>query len=42
MTLGNHRQSWDVTKAAIAIAGDNTDKFINFVILNPIYKVLFS
>ena len=31
MTLGNHRQSWDATKAAIAIAGDDTDKFINFV-----------
>ena len=31
MTLGNHRQSWDATKAAIAIAGDNTDKFIDFV-----------
>ena len=31
MTLGNHRQSWDATKAAIAVAGDNTDKFIDFV-----------
>ena len=31
MTLGNHRQSWDATKAAIAIAGNNTDKFIDFV-----------
>ena len=31
MTLGNHRQSWDGTKAAIAVAEDDTDKFINFV-----------
>ena len=31
MTLGNHRQSWDATKAAIAVAGDNPDKFVNFV-----------
>lgn len=31
MTLGNHRQSWDGTKAAIAVAQDNTDKFIEFV-----------
>lgn len=31
MTLGNHRQSWDGTKAAIAVAGNNTDKFIDFV-----------
>lgn len=31
MTLGNHRQSWDATKAAIAVAGDDTDKFIDFV-----------
>ena len=31
MTLGNHRQSWDATKAAIAVAEDDTDKFINFV-----------
>ena len=31
MTLGNHRQSWDGTKAAIAMAGDDTDKFIEFV-----------
>ena len=31
MTLGNHRQSWDATKAAIAIAGDNADKFVDFV-----------
>ena len=31
MTLGNHRQSWDATKAAIAVAGDDTDKFVNFV-----------
>ena len=31
MTLGNHRQSWDATKAAIAVAGNDTDKFIKFV-----------
>ncbi len=31
MTLGNHRQSWDATKAAIAVAGDDTNKFIDFV-----------
>lgn len=31
MTLGNHRQSWDATKAAIAIAENNTNKFIDFV-----------
>ena len=31
MTLSNHRQSWDVTKAAIAVAGNNAQKFINFV-----------
>ncbi|MEO1340353.1 MAG: thioredoxin domain-containing protein [Cyanobacteria bacterium J06635_13] len=31
MTLGNHRQSWDATKAAIAIAGDDADKFVSFV-----------
>ncbi|MGF1589640.1 MAG: DsbA family protein [Pleurocapsa sp.] len=31
MTLGNHRQSWDGTKAAIAVAGDDTNKFIKFV-----------
>ncbi|MGD1922302.1 MAG: thioredoxin domain-containing protein [Pleurocapsa sp.] len=31
MTLGNHRQSWDATKAAIAIAGDDTSKFVDFV-----------
>jgi protein-disulfide isomerase len=31
MTLGNHRQSWDATKAAMAVAGEDTDKFINFV-----------
>lgn len=30
MTLGNHRQSWDATKAVIAIAGDDTQKFVNF------------
>ena len=31
MTLGNHRQSWDATKAAIAVAGNDTQKFIDFV-----------
>ncbi|MEM8722658.1 MAG: thioredoxin domain-containing protein [Cyanobacteria bacterium P01_G01_bin.39] len=31
MTLGNHRQSWDATKAAIAIARKDTKKFISFV-----------
>ena len=31
MTLGNHRQSWDATKAAIAVAREDTDKFIDFV-----------
>lgn len=31
MTLGNHRQSWDATKAAIAVAGDDTQRFIDFV-----------
>lgn len=31
MTLGNHRQSWDATKAAIAIARKDTEKFISFV-----------
>jgi protein-disulfide isomerase len=31
MSLGNHRQSWDATKAAIAIAGNDTNKFIDFV-----------
>lgn len=31
MTLGNHRQSWDGTKAAIAVAGEDTNKFIDFV-----------
>lgn len=30
MTLGNHRQSWDATKATIAAAGDDTQKFIDF------------
>ena len=30
MTLGNHRQSWDATKAAIAIARDDADKFVSF------------
>lgn len=36
MTLGNHRQSWDATKAAIAVAQDDTDKFVNFV--NYLYE----
>ena len=36
MTLGNHRQSWDATKAAIAVAGDDTYKFIDFV--NYLFK----
>ena len=31
MTLGNHRQSWDATKAAIAVADSDTNKFIDFV-----------
>lgn len=31
MTLGNHRQSWDATKAAIAVAGNDTQRFIDFV-----------
>lgn len=31
MTLGNHRQSWDATKAAIAVAREDTNKFIDFV-----------
>ena len=31
MTLGNHRQSWDGTKAAIAVAGNDTSRFIEFV-----------
>ncbi|MEL6262081.1 MAG: thioredoxin domain-containing protein [Cyanobacteria bacterium J06626_6] len=31
MTLGNHRQSWDATKAVIAAAGQETEKFIDFV-----------
>ena len=31
MTLSNHRQSWDATKAAIAIAGNDTNKFVDFV-----------
>lgn len=31
MTLGNHRQSWDATKAAIAVARDDADKFVEFV-----------
>ena len=31
MTLGNHRQSWDATKAAIAVAGNDSEKFISFI-----------
>ncbi|MEL7351440.1 MAG: thioredoxin domain-containing protein [Cyanobacteria bacterium P01_A01_bin.116] len=31
MTLGNHRQSWDATKAVIAVAGDDAQKFVEFV-----------
>ncbi|MBE9043934.1 thioredoxin domain-containing protein [Pleurocapsales cyanobacterium LEGE 10410] len=31
MTLGNHRQSWDGTKAAIAVAENDPKKFIDFV-----------
>ena len=31
MTLGNHRQSWDATRAAIAVAGDDSEKFVSFV-----------
>ena len=31
MSLGNHRQSWDATKAAIAAANADTQKFIDFV-----------
>ena len=31
MTLGNHRQSWDAARAAIAVAGDDSEKFISFV-----------
>ncbi len=31
MSLGNHRQSWDATKAAIAVANTDTKKFIDFV-----------
>jgi protein-disulfide isomerase len=30
MTLPNHRQSWDATKAAVAFADDNPEKFIQF------------
>lgn len=28
MTLGNHRQSWDATKAVIALANEDTQKFV--------------
>ena len=31
MTLGNHRQSWDATKAAIAVSNTDAQKFIDFV-----------
>ena len=31
MVLGNHRQSWDATRAAIAVAGDDPEKFVSFV-----------
>ncbi len=31
MSLGNHRQSWDATKAAIAVSAADTQKFIDFV-----------
>ena len=31
MTLGNHRQSWDATKAAIALANSNPQTFIKAV-----------
>ncbi|WP_414621331.1 DsbA family protein [Calothrix sp. CCY 0018] len=30
MSLSNHRQSWDVTKAALVVAGEDTNQFINF------------
>ena len=30
MTLGNHRQSWDATKAVMAVAGEDADKFVAF------------
>ncbi len=31
MSLGNHRQSWDATKAVIAVSDTDTRKFIDFV-----------
>lgn len=31
MTLGNHRQSWDATKAAIALADNSAEKFVDVV-----------
>ncbi len=31
MTLGNHRQSWDATKAVIALANEDVEKFIEVV-----------
>lgn len=31
MTLSNHRQSWDGTKAAMVVAQDDAEKFVNFV-----------
>ena len=30
MTLGNHRQSWDATRAVIAVAGNDANKFVDF------------
>lgn len=30
MTLPNHRQSWDATKATVAFSQDNTNQFIKF------------
>ncbi|MEO0768865.1 MAG: thioredoxin domain-containing protein [Cyanobacteria bacterium J06649_4] len=30
MTLGNHRQAWDATKAVIAVAGEDVKKFVDF------------
>ena len=31
MVLSNHRQSWDGTLAAIAVAGGDSEKFVSFV-----------
>ncbi len=36
MTLPNHRQSWDATKAAVAFSQNNTEAFIQF--FNYLYK----